>query len=415
MRWGFLLVVALLSLAIACRGGGEEVQPTPTPAADRSSATAQPTPTPETVVETLAFLRDGDVWLVNADGSGERRLTDLGDVQWFSWISPNLLDIAAGADTLRHLLIDLSGTATEPPFPAASAFDAGFTTVRARGAWSADGTRYVVPVEQQLVVFERSGAEVARLQAGPPIVENPDKTRGECGLSLGGEPDRLIFGPTAFSPDGQRVLVAVNCLSASGAYQLYSSVYEVSLDGAINRPLLGELSTNFRLSDEFLAPRFSPDGAHVAQMAMGGLSLCPVERGLAVANADGSDARALAPAALTELQGDLFGGIIDFDWSPAGDAIVASFDVSICQVAGPLEPGFTGLYVLKLDESGEEKLLDGAVSSVAWSPSGHFIAFVAGKYFGQTSEPPVIRLLDLTTRQVVDLAAGAQPAWQPQP
>jgi hypothetical protein len=134
-----------------------------------------------------------------------------------------------------------------------------------------------------------------------------------------------------------------------------------------------------------------------------------------VAKADGSGARTLAPSVLTELQGDLFGGIIDYDWSPASDAIVASFDVSICQVAGPLEPGFTGLYVLKLDESGEEKLLDGTVSSVAWSPSGHFIAFLAGKYFGQPLEPPALRLLDLNSREVRDIAPGSQPAWQPRP
>lgn len=413
---GSLLPLALLLtfLAIACNGGGGQAQPTPTP----SPAVARPSPTPtaEPAVETLAFIRDGDLWLIGADGTGERRITSLGNVQEFSWVSSSELDVVTGEDRSGHLLVDLDGNVREFPFPAASSFDAGFTVVRARGSWSRDGSLYAVPLDQQLVVFDRTGAEVTRVRAGPPIVQNPDKMKGECGISLGsGEPDRLIFGPTAFSPDGQRVLVAVNCVSASGAYQLYSSVYEVSLDGSINRPLPQELSTNFRLAEEFLAPRFSPDGAYVAQMGMGGLSLCPVERGLGVAKADGSGARTLAPSALTELQGDLFGGIIDFDWSPAGGAIVASFDVSICQVAGPLEPGFTGLYVLKLDESGEEKLLDGTVSSVAWSPSGRFIAYVAGKFFGEPSEPATIRLLDLTTRQVIDLAQGSQPAWRPQP
>jgi WD40 repeat protein len=419
----------MLALASAC-GGGAGPGPTPTPTAEVQAPTPEPTPTtvptptPEPAVEALAFISEGDIWLINAEGNGGRRLTSLGDVRSFSWVSSNELDVVTGEDRSGHLLIDLDGNVRELPFPAASSSDAGFTVVRARGSWSRDGSLYAVPLEQQLVIFDRIGAEVARLRAGPPIAppveQNLDVTKGECGFKDRGEPDRLIFGPPAFSPDGQSVLVAVNCVSRSGAYQLYSSVYEVSLDGSINRPLPQELSTNFRLSEEFLAPRFSPDGAYVAQMGMGGFSLCPVERELRVAKAEGSDPRILSPSALTELRQrqphpDLFGGIIDYAWSPASDAIVASFDVSICEVTGLEPPGITGLYILKLDGSGEENLLDGAVSSVAWSPSGHFIAFLAGKYLGQAPEPPTISLLDFRTRGIRDLGSGHSPAWRPLP
>ena len=60
--------------------------------------------------------------------------------------------------------------------------------------------------------------------------------------------------------------------------------------------------------------------------------------------------------------------------------------------------------------------MDGPTRSPAWSPSGRFIAYDAGKFFGQPNEQPAaIRLLDVTTRQVVDLAQGNSPTWQPQP
>jgi hypothetical protein len=59
--------------------------------------------------------------------------------------------------------------------------------------------------------------------------------------------------------------------------------------------------------------------------------------------------------------------------------------------------------------------LDGAVSSVAWSQSGRFIAFVPGKYFGESELADTITLIDLATNEVSELAPGTQPAWQPLP
>lgn len=423
--------IAGAAIAVAVSGGGDgEPQviartASPPPSAEvptrtpRRTATAAPTPTSEPV-ETLAFIRDGDVWLINADGSDERKLTELGNVQSFAWVSPGELDVVTEEDRSGHLLVALDGGVRQLPFPGATSSDAGFAVVWARGSWSRDGRLFAVPLNQQLVVFDESGAEVKRLPAGPPIVENPDKTSNECGGSLfNGDPDRLIFGPPAFSADGGTVLLAVECASHSGAYQLYSGVYQVTLDGAVNQALASPgtegVSTNFRLGGEFLASRFAPDGDYVAQMGMGGFSICPVERWLSVAKADGTEPRTLAPSNVPPNQGDRFGGIIDYAWSPASDAIVASFDVSICQPAGgPLGAGFTGLFILKADGSGEEKLLDSAVSEVAWSPSGQLIAFIEGKYFGH-SQPSALRVLDLRTREVADLGTGSQPAWQPQP
>ena len=58
--------------------------------------------------------------------------------------------------------------------------------------------------------------------------------------------------------------------------------------------------------------------------------------------------------------------------------------------------------------------MDGPTHSPAWSPSGRYIAHVAQGYFGQVTEPSLLRVIDLETREVVDLGQGEQPAWRPE-
>ena len=396
MRYAILLLLSLLA-PLACEGDREEEQPTPSPAATSLS----PTPTPAAAVDTLAFIRDGDILLINADGTDERRL-NLSGVESFSWVSSDELDVVTGADQSGHLLVDLEGNAEPLPF-------------RSGGSWSRDGTLYVVPVDEQVVVFNRDGSEAARLDVEPPV-ETGEKPR-QCGP--GGSPDRLVFSRPEFSSDQQSILVVVNCVSRAGATgNLYAPVVSVLLVDGTQRQT--DLQTNL---EDGIGANVAPDGSRVAQFIRFGGSACSSDYSLFVADADGANAQELTLPAISDLgdvRVDLQGGLVSYDWSPDSDAVVASFNASLCRTLeeDPYlreEPVVAGLYILRLDGSPEEKLVDGPTHSPAWSPSSRYIAHVSQEYFGQEIGPPLLRVIDLTTREVNDLAEGVQPAWQPLP
>ena len=120
-----------------------------------------------------------------------------------------------------------------------------------------------------------------------------------------------------------------------------------------------------------------------------------------------------------QFPGHIFVVSLDFDWSPDSAGVVASFDVEACELPPPtpgIVPVLRAMYLIPLDGSGEEKLVDGPTYSPAWSPSGRFIAYMAARPApGGPPESAPIRLVDLTSRQVSDLTQGSDPAWQPQP
>ena len=83
IRRGVFPLFLVLALA-ACNGGTEEAQPTPTPSpavaqpSPTPEPTPEPTPTPEPAVQRIAYIgTDLDVWIINADGSGQQKLFDI--------------------------------------------------------------------------------------------------------------------------------------------------------------------------------------------------------------------------------------------------------------------------------------------------------------------------------------------------
>ncbi|MBI1886730.1 MAG: PD40 domain-containing protein [Chloroflexi bacterium] len=423
------MVAAVLTLALAasaCRGaGGPQATLTPSPAAAPRSPTPTAAATSTAVAsETLAFIRDGDVWLINADGSNERAL-GLQGVLSFLWVSRDELDVVARAEPPMHLLVDLDGNVRELLFPGDFDVSGGLSTAHARGSWSADGSLFAVPVNDRLVVYDRDGKQVRQLEVEPtPVLDDPRGSCDESGIKR--ENAVNVLGSPVFTPDGKSVLVAVFC----GAYgttegdlgfprNTYARLYRVSLDAGAVEALL-PLSTNLRSDSR---PRLSPDGSRVALADSSYDSICSVSFDFSVANAHGSDVpvsplrdleELYRQADFTDVGGGVLGGVVGFDWSPQSNAIVTSVDAAICRGFQP-QTALTGLYLQKLDGSPGKRLLEGPTHSPAWSPSGRYVAFVSGRWFGEVSEPPLIRLLDFNTGEAVYLTKGSDPAWQPQP
>ncbi|MCH8808107.1 MAG: hypothetical protein IH986_18735, partial [Planctomycetes bacterium] len=239
-------------------------------------------------VETLAFIRDGDIWLIGADGSNERRL-NLTDVQSFTWISPDELDVVTEGEPPSHLLVDLEGNVRELLFPGDFQVAGGLSSAQARGSWSRDGSLFVVPVGEQLVIYDKNGDRVRQLDVEPPPVpDDPTTFCDEPGSKQ--ETAANVFGSPIFTPDKKSILVAIFCASRNPEGELgfprntYSRLYRVSLDSGAVEPL--QLSTNLRSDSR---PSFSPDNSRIALPASSYTNICSISFGLSVANVDGSD------------------------------------------------------------------------------------------------------------------------------
>jgi Tol biopolymer transport system component len=161
------------------------------------AAEGSPTWSPEG--SRIAYQNDGDIWLTNADGSDQHRLTDGTGPEWSpdgAQIAFARVDFVSGAWNLWVINLDGSGLrrvssafATEP-------------------AWSPDGTR--------LAYVGLDGIDVVRLDGTEPTT-----ITGPAGL----------VGNPAWSPDGQHV-----AFSRHPATGQLSQLYVVNSDGS------GELS-----------------------------------------------------------------------------------------------------------------------------------------------------------------------------
>ena len=413
LRYALLAVSLLAIIAFACDGDEEYGQP------PQTLTREQPPPkaTPEPAAETLAFIRDGDIWLIDADGENERSL-GLSGVLSFSWISSEEIDVVARDDRPKHLLVNVDGEVEELLFPG----DFDVSNVHARGSWSADGQLFVVPVGAELVFYDRSGDDVLRLDAEPPRVEDDSRTFCDQPLTVKTENFGHVFGSPVFSHDGGSVIVGAFCGPTDGGdivtdfpQNTYARLYKVPIDGGAVVAL--SVQTNLRVG---APPGLSPDGSQIAQLSGGYGNICDFQRGLSVADADGANNRIITPAAVAELlQQDPYesaiGGPTGFDWSPASNALVVSYHMVLFGEGCSSARSFGGLYIVPLDESPGEQLAGGPTRASAWSPSGRSIAYVTGEAFGEETEPPVIHVFDLSTDEVIDIGLGGQPAWQPRP
>jgi Tol biopolymer transport system component len=365
--------ISLVGVALFALVGRSAQSQTASPAlAARSSLPAV------TGESKIAFLSEppgfgycGTVYVMNADGSGQRRLTyggvpECGQEWGHAWspdgriaiVSPETPDTGdskiyvmnADGSGKRRLTSD-TGSESDP-------------------AWSPDGRRIAFTSGRDgssgIYVSNADGTEQRLLM--PAAVTYP--------------------GQLAWSPNGQKIAFTIELPKAPEAQTRNLEIHVVNADGSGQRRL-----TRSPVRDN--SPVWSPDGRRIAFESNWQVWLM---------NADGSGKRRLTRK-----------GAHNFNpaWSPEGKRIAFERGRKEREVSnGAAGSWGLGLYVMNADGNGQQRLTQGG-SQPYWSPDGRKIAFVSNRD-GNTDIH--VMNADGSRRRNLTRAAGrrdTQPLWSP--
>lgn len=152
-----LAAVLVAAVAAACDGGGEEASPVSTATQDASpvaTATQQASPSPISEIGKIAYIDvDGNLALINPDGSEATVLTEGGGVAAFRW-SPDGSLIAVEGGEGAGAAVRVLGVEGDLAFELPGASDP---------VWSPNGDRLVVTEGSGLGVYDLGGARVAEI------------------------------------------------------------------------------------------------------------------------------------------------------------------------------------------------------------------------------------------------------------
>jgi TolB protein len=273
----------------------------------------------------------GTVWVMNPDGSGQRRLTNGGVAgcgqEWGHTWSPDGRQIAFVSDGIQVMNADGSGQRRLTS-------DTGFES---NPAWSPDGRR---------IAFTggRDG------NAGIYVI-NADGTEQRLLMPAAAS----YFSSPAWSPNGEKIAFTIELPNAPGAQTRSLEIYVMNADGSGQRRLTRITGSNFV---PFASPAWSPDGKRITFVRNGQVW---------VMNAAGGGLRRLTRA-----------GVPNFNpsWSPDGQRI--AFERGGRRQRTNYWPGSAGyeIHVMNADGSDQQLLTRGG-SGPRWSPDGRRLVFVS--------------------------------------
>ena len=307
-----------------------------------------------------------DLYLINADGSGQQEISDglivEGTTQW----SPDgrRIVLQAGVNGVSNIVVIEPGTGTSPGKPLSLTSDTGKDS--AFPAWSPDGARIAFQSKMegdlfQVYVMDADGNNKRRLSDG----------RGFAGLP-------------AWSPDGTSVAYVSGEQQTTGSQR---ELYVVPVTGGEPRKLTS-------LRSPLSSPQWSPDGSSIVVLQ----AVADRQYNLLLVNPESGDHRILVQ-----------GGVVrDPRFSPSGDAIVY-YNVT------PDEG--SNVYVVRVSDGSVKNLTAGAGDDyqAVWSPGGDSLAWSSNPGSGQYRI--VVANPDGSGQRIISTGDGDdyQPAWGAQP
>lgn len=230
----------------------------------------------------IAFARDGDIWTINPDGTGERRVTSGPHVD----VSP---DWSPDGKELAFERLSLPPAAPSSHVYRVRADGTGLTWVMANGhepGWFRDGKRIAFTRDgvdgRDLFIANRDGSGQRMIRKGLPSLHAPDPSpvsdfvlATSVGLNLDSElvasspgtgrmsweltdPDNYDSHAGTWSPDGRRIAFY------QGTGPLYSGE---GPDPKIGLAVMDVDGTNIRVLTHGIGGVFSPAGSRIAYNA----------------------------------------------------------------------------------------------------------------------------------------------------
>jgi hypothetical protein len=182
---------------------------------------------PATGGDTIAFHRDGEIWLMNADGTGQRALQEGHQPAW----SPDGTRLASNCS-----IGDYSGAICL--IDVRNGYTIGLTE-RELNAWP---------------TFSPNGKKIAYSNGldiwGMDAEDGANKTQ----LTFVGDPWTTWATAASYSPDGSRIAFAVN----------EGHVYVMNADGSGVPQLVARSGTGYPWTDSIPPPAWSPDGTRLS-------------------------------------------------------------------------------------------------------------------------------------------------------